>query len=50
MSSALMRKLTQAQERLQQSDVAGAQYLCQEILQQAPRNPDALLLLASPTS
>jgi protein O-GlcNAc transferase len=40
-----MRKLTQAQERLREGDVAGAQFLCQEVLARAPRNPDALLLL-----
>jgi len=45
MSAALNRKLSQAHERLLQGDVAGAQYLCQEILQRAPRNPDALCLL-----
>ena len=27
---------------LQNRDVAGAQFLCQEILRHAPRNPDAL--------
>ena len=46
MSSALMRKLKQAEERLHGNDVAGAQFLCAEILRRAPRNPDALYLLA----
>ena len=46
MSAALKRKLGQAHERLQAGDAAGAQLLCQEILQRAPRNPDALVLLA----
>ena len=45
MSAALNRKLTQARERLQAGDAAGAQALCQEVLQRAPRNPDALYLL-----
>ena len=45
MSASLMRKLSQAQERLHEGDVAGAQFLCQELLQRAPRNPDALCLL-----
>ena len=46
MSAALNRKLGQAHERLQAGDAAGAQLLCQEVLQRAPRNPDALVLLA----
>ena len=46
MSSTLIRKLGQARERLQHGDVAGAQFLCQEILERAPRNPDALSLFA----
>jgi len=46
MSAALQRKLGQAHERLQAGDAAGAQALCQEVLQRAPRNPDALVLLA----
>ncbi|MEO7726652.1 MAG: tetratricopeptide repeat protein [Burkholderiales bacterium] len=45
MSSSLMRKLGEAQQRLQQGDVAGAQFLCQEVLARAPRNPDALALI-----
>lgn len=38
-------KLKQAQERLQNGDVAGAEFLCEQVLQRAPRNPDALCLL-----
>ena len=45
MSAALIRKLSQAQERLHHGDVAGAQFLCEEVLQRAPRNPDALYVL-----
>ena len=45
MSAALIRKLAQARERLQAGDAAGAQLLCEEVLQRAPRNPDALCLL-----
>lgn len=40
-----MRKLAEAQQRLQDGDVAGAQFLCQEVLARAPRNPDALSLV-----
>ncbi len=46
MSASLTRKLGQAQERLERGDVAGAQLLCREVLKRAPRNPDALCLLA----
>ncbi len=45
MSAVLIRKLSQAQERLQAGDAAGAQRLCEEVLARAPRNPDALCLL-----
>ena len=45
MSAALIRNLTHARERLQAGDAAGAQSLCQEVLQHTPRNPDALYLL-----
>lgn len=45
MSAPLARKLKQAQDRFQQGDIAGGQFLCEEILRQAPRNPDALWLL-----
>lgn len=45
MSPPLNRKLQQARERLGAGDIAGAQFLCAQILQQAPRNPDALWLL-----
>ena len=46
MSAASTHKLKQARERLQGGDIAGAQYLCEQILCSAPRNPDALCLLA----
>ncbi len=45
MSASVTRKLEQAHERLQQGDASGAQFLCEQILQRAPRNPDALFLL-----
>ena len=45
MSASSIHKLKQAQERLQNGDVAGAQFLCEQVLQRAPRNPDALCLL-----
>ncbi len=45
MSASTDRKLEQAQERLQQGDIAGAQFLCEQVLQHAPRNPEALFLL-----
>ena len=38
--------MKQARERLQQGDIAGAQSLCQQVLRSAPRNPEALCLLA----
>ena len=46
MAAAFSLKLKQARERLQRGDAAGARYLCEEILRGAPRNPDALCLLA----
>lgn len=45
MSAFAVRKLEQAQERLQQGDIAGAQFLCEQVLQRSPRNPEALFLL-----
>lgn len=45
MSAFAVRKLEQAQERLQQGDIAGAQFLCEQVLQRSPRNPEALYLL-----
>ena len=44
-SASLTRKLRQAEERLRSGDAAGAEWLCEEVLQRAPRNPDALCLL-----
>ncbi|MBI2295002.1 MAG: tetratricopeptide repeat protein, partial [Betaproteobacteria bacterium] len=45
MSASLSRKLKQAHDRLRNGDPAGAEFLCEEVLQRAPRNPDALCLL-----
>jgi len=39
------RKLKQAQELLQRGDAATAQQLCEQVLERAPRNPEALCLL-----
>jgi predicted O-linked N-acetylglucosamine transferase (SPINDLY family) len=44
-SASSLHKLKQARERLQQGDAAGAQFLCEQVLERAPRNPDALCLL-----
>lgn len=45
MSALTNRKLRQAQERLQAGDYAGAESICEDVLRQAPRNPDALCML-----
>ena len=45
MSAGLSRKLQQAERLLRASDAAGAASLCEQVLRQAPRNPDALYLL-----
>ncbi|HSQ05931.1 MAG TPA: tetratricopeptide repeat protein [Burkholderiales bacterium] len=45
MSLSIQRKVKQAQQRMQQGDVAGAEQLCQQVLQQAPRNPEALWII-----
>ena len=45
MSALSNRKLLQAQECLQAGDFASAERLCEEVLRQAPRNPDALSML-----
>jgi predicted O-linked N-acetylglucosamine transferase (SPINDLY family) len=45
MSALSARKLKQVQERLQAGDFAGAEFHCEEVLKQAPRNPEALYLL-----
>jgi protein O-GlcNAc transferase len=39
------RKLKQAQEFLQSGNLAAAQRLCEEVVERAPRNPEALCLL-----
>jgi protein O-GlcNAc transferase len=45
MSASLNRKLQQARDRLQAGDIAGTERVCRDILQQAPRNPEACWLL-----
>ncbi|HXV12474.1 MAG TPA: tetratricopeptide repeat protein [Burkholderiales bacterium] len=45
MSAFASRKLKQAQELLQRGNAAAATSLCEEVLQRAPRNPEALCLL-----
>ena len=45
MSAFAARKLEQAQERLQQGDIAGAQVVCEQVLQRSPHQPEALFLL-----
>src|SRR5262245_33608766 len=44
MSAALNKKVKQVHELLERGDAARARSLCQEILRQAPRNPEALFL------
>ena len=44
MSASVVRQLEQARERLQRGDAAGAQLLCEQVLQRAPRNGEALCL------
>lgn len=44
MSNLINRKLQQASQRLASGDLAGADFLCQQVLTQAPRNPEALWL------
>ena len=45
MPASVVRQLEQAQERLQGGDAAGAQLLCAQVLQRAPRDGEALCLL-----
>lgn len=45
MSASTLRKLEQAQQRLQQGDFPGAQLLCEQVLRRSPRDPEALYLL-----
>lgn len=47
MSALTLRKLQQARERLQAGDLAGAAFLCDDVLKRAPRNPEALWLLGT---
>jgi protein O-GlcNAc transferase len=44
-SSFINRKLKQAQELLQSGNLAAARRLCEELVEHAPRNPEALCLL-----
>ena len=44
MSALLAKKLKRAHDHLQQGDGARARALCEEVLRDAPRNPDALYL------
>lgn len=45
MSAFTNRKLKQAQELLQSGNAQAAQRLCEEVIERAPRNPEALCLL-----
>ncbi len=47
MSASTLRKLQQARERLNQGDLAGAAYVCDDLLRREPRNADALWLLGT---
>jgi predicted O-linked N-acetylglucosamine transferase (SPINDLY family) len=47
MSSAVLRKLQQAFERLQNGEIDAAARLCSDVLRAAPKNPDALWLLGT---
>jgi predicted O-linked N-acetylglucosamine transferase (SPINDLY family) len=47
MSSAVLRKLQQAFERLQNGEADAAATLCADVLRRAPKNPDALWLLGT---
>src|SRR5262249_56618269 len=45
MSASLNKKLKRAHDHLQEGDAVRARTLCEEVLRDAPRNPDALYLL-----
>src|SRR5687767_13125047 len=47
MSASVQRKLQQAQHDLGAGNAPAAAALCREVLERAPRNPDALWLLAT---
>jgi predicted O-linked N-acetylglucosamine transferase (SPINDLY family) len=47
MSASALRKLQQAHPKLEAGDPAAAAALCEEVLQRAPRHPDALWLLGT---
>ena len=47
MSNSVLRKLQQAHHRLENGDLSGAAFLCEEVLRRLPGNADALWLLGS---
>ena len=47
MSASTLRKLKTARERLESGDLAGAAFVCDDVLRRAPRNPEALWLLGT---
>ena len=47
MSTSALRKLQQAQEKLQNGDIESAAVMCEQVLQRLPRNPDALWLFGT---
>lgn len=47
MSASVQRKLQQAHQRLQSGDRVSAASLCEDVLERAPHNPDALWLLGT---
>ena len=47
MSAVVLRKLQQARQQLESGEIDAAAALCEDIVRRAPRNPDALWLLAS---
>jgi predicted O-linked N-acetylglucosamine transferase (SPINDLY family) len=47
MSASVQRKLQQAHQHLQNGNAAAAAASCEDVLQRAPRNPDALWLLGA---
>src|SRR4051812_48886535 len=47
MSASVQRKLQQAHQHLASGNAAAAAELCRDVLQRAPRNPDALWLLGA---
>lgn len=47
MSNSELHKLQQAHDKLESGDLSGAAGLCEDVLERAPRNPDALWLLGT---